>query len=55
MRAIENCALDRFTLGEIAMDVFDLDRCIIDQNADGQGEASQRHHVEGVAEQTQDR
>ncbi len=37
------------------MNVFELNRGVIDQNADGEREAAQGHDVEGVAEQTQDR
>ena len=53
--AVENRPLDRFTLRQVAMDVFDLDRCVVDQNTDGERETAQRHYVERVAEQTQDR
>ena len=36
---------------EIAVDVFDFDRGVIDQHADGEGQAAQRHDVDGVAGQ----
>jgi hypothetical protein len=41
--AIEDRPLDWFTLGEIAMDVFDLDGCVIDQNTDCERKTAQRH------------
>jgi len=37
LRTIENGALDWFPLGKVPMDVFDLDRRVIDQNADSKG------------------
>ena len=52
--AIEDRPLDWFTQGEVAMDVFDLDGRVIDQNTDCQRETAKGHHVQRVAEQTQD-
>ena len=49
------CALDRFSLSEVAVNIFELNRGVVDKNADRQGEAAKRHHVERVAEQGQDR
>jgi len=51
LRAVENRALDRFSLCEISVNVFQLDGGVVHQNANREREAAQRHHVEGVAEQ----
>ena len=53
--AVENRVLERFALCEIAMDVFDLDGGVIDQNTDRERQAAERHHVERVAQQAQHR
>ena len=55
LRAVEDRPLERLAQCEVAVDVFDLDRGVVDQDADRQREAAQRHHVEGLAEQTQNR
>ena len=44
----------RFAHAEIAMRVLDLHRRVVHQDADGQRQASQRHHVDGLAQQAQD-
>ena len=36
---------------EIAVDVFDLDRGVVHQDADRQRQSAQRHHVDGFAQQ----
>src|SRR6184192_1075586 len=48
--AVEDGAHHRLLHREIAMDVLDLDRGIIHQNADGERESTQRHQVHGLAE-----
>ena len=55
LRAIEDRALDRFSLCEVSVNIFELNRGVIDQDADREREPAKRHHVEGVAEQTQNR
>ncbi len=40
-------------LFQIAVDVLDLDRRIVHQNADGQRKAAQRHDVDGLAQRAQ--
>ena len=39
---------------QIAVNVFDFDRRVIDQNADRQRHAAQRHHVQRLAQERQD-
>ena len=39
----------------MAIDVFDRDRCVVDQNADGEREAAKRHHIDRLAEQRTER
>ena len=55
LRAVEDRPLDRFSQREVAVNVLELDRGVIDKDADREGEAAKRHHVERVAEQTQKR
>jgi hypothetical protein len=51
--AIENRLHDRFLHGDIAVCILDLDRCIVDEDADGQREraTSWRHTPVGDADQ----
>ena len=51
--AVQNRANQRLPHREIAMRVLDLYRRIVDQDADGQRQSTQRHHVDGLAEQAQ--
>ena len=37
-------------LFEMALDVFDRDGGVVDQDADGQREAAERHDVDGLAD-----
>ena len=46
LRAVEDRLLQRFPHREVAVDVFDLDRGVIDEDADGQREAAEGHHVD---------
>ena len=39
--------------GEVAVDVLDLHRGVVHQDADRQGEAAERHDVDGLAESAQ--
>src|SRR5271156_5444297 len=45
-RAIENGLLDLLALLEIAVDVLDLNGCIVDQDADGQRQTAKSHDVD---------
>ena len=50
LRAIQN-GLHRFLAhGQVAVDVFDFDGGVIDQDADGQGQAAEGHDVDGFAQ-----
>jgi len=44
LRAVEDRLLERFAHREIAMDVLDLDRGVIDERCDGQPRAAEGHH-----------
>ena len=48
-------AHQRLAHGHVAMDILDLDRGVVHQDADRQRQAAQRHHVDGLAQQAQDR
>ena len=56
-RAVENGLLDLLALLKMPVDVFDGDRRVVDQNADRQCEAAERHDVERLADrgETDDR
>ena len=49
-RAVEDRLLERLALLEIAVDVLDRDRRVVDQDADRQRQAAQRHDVDRLAE-----
>ena len=53
-RAVQHRANQRLAHREVAMRVLDLHRRIVHQDADGERQAAQRHHVDGLAEQAQD-
>ena len=38
----------------VAVNVFDFDGGVVDQNADGQRQAAERHDVDGLAQQAED-
>ena len=40
---------------EVAVDVLDLDRRVVDEDADGERHAAERHHVERLAERARAR
>ena len=42
--------LDLLALFQIAIDVLDLDRGVVDQDADGERQAAQGHDVDGLAQ-----
>ena len=53
LRAVENRLLDLLALFEIAVDVLDLDRGVVHQDADRQRQAAQRHDVDRLAQRAQ--
>ena len=55
LRAVENRLSSGLPIAEVAVDVLDLDRRVIDQDADRQGQAAERHHVERMAQRAQQR
>ena len=50
LRAVEDRLLDRLALLEVPVDVLDLDRRVVDEDADGEREAAERHDVDRLAE-----
>jgi hypothetical protein len=48
--AVEDGLLDLLAGLEIAVDVFDFDGGVVDQDADGEGQAAEGHDVDGLAE-----
>src|SRR6267154_532162 len=50
LRAIENGLLHLLAHGKVALDIFNLDRRIIHQNADSEREPSQGHDVDRLAQ-----
>ena len=55
LRAIQNGVLDFLSLSDVAVDVLDLDRGVVDQNADRQRQSAQRHDVDRLAQRAQRR
>jgi hypothetical protein len=55
LRAVEDRLLQRFPHREVSMDVFDLDRGIIDEDANGEREAAEGHDVDRIAERAEQR
>ena len=51
---IENGGDERFLQADIAVNVFDGDGGVVNQDADGEGEAAEGHDVDGFAEEAQD-
>ena len=51
--AIQNRLLHLLSLFEIAIDIFNLDGGIVDQDADRQRQAAQGHDVDGLAQRPQ--
>ena len=51
--SIQDGLLDLLALFEVAVDVLDLHRRIVHQDADGQRKTAQRHDVDGLAQRTQ--
>ncbi len=49
--AIENGGFDRLALLEVPVDVLDGDGSVVDQNADRERQATERHDVDGFAQQ----
>ena len=54
LRAVEDRPDDRFAHAEIAMNVFDLDRSVVDQYADSQRQSAERHDVDRITEEPKD-
>src|ERR1017187_8519623 len=52
--AVENGAHQRLTHGHIAMRVLDFHGGVVHQDADGQRQAAQRHHVRSLAQQVEE-
>ena len=46
--------LQALALVQIAVDVLDLNGCVVHQDADREGKAADRHHVQGLAEAAHD-
>ena len=51
LRAVEDRLHEPLALVQVAVDVLDLDGRVVDQDADGQRHAAERHHVERLAQQ----
>jgi hypothetical protein len=51
--AVEDRLLEGLAVFEVAADVLDGDGGVVDQDADGQGEAAEGHDVDGLAERAQ--
>ena len=53
LRAVENRLPHLLAHGEVALDVFDLDGGVVDQDADGERQSSQGHDVQRLADGSQ--
>ena len=49
-RAVHDGRFDGLALFEMPVDVFDRDRCVIDQDPHSERQTSQRHDVERLAD-----
>ncbi len=54
LSGVEDGADQGLLLGHVAMGVFDFDRRVVDQDADGESEAAEGHDVDGLAESGED-
>ena len=54
-RPVENRRAERLAEADVAVDVFDFDRGVVDEDAHRQRQAAERHHVQRVAEQVEHR
>src|SRR6185437_13937636 len=52
--AFEDGAFELAAFFEVAFDVFDGDGCIVDEDADGEREAAERHDVDGLTDEAED-
>src|ERR1700733_10073211 len=52
--SLENPFVELRPLLQVTLDIFDSHRSVIDQDTDGEGEAAQRHDVDGLAQKTED-
>ena len=48
--AVQNGLDDFLALIDVAVDVFDFNRGVVDQDADGERQSAQSHDVDGFAE-----
>ena len=48
--AVEDCLHEPLALVQVAVDVLDLDGCIVDQNSDREGHSAERHDIQRVPE-----
>ncbi len=53
--AVEDGFAELVALFEIAIDIFDLDGGVVDEDADGEGETAEGHDVDGLADQARGR
>ena len=53
LRTVENRLLNLLALSDVSIDVLDLHRGVIHQYADRQGQTSQRHDVDGLAQRAE--
>ena len=51
--AVHDRSFDRLALLQMVVDVFDGDRCVVDENADRERQPAKRHDVEGLADRRQ--
>src|ERR1039458_3841483 len=50
LRTVEDGLLHLLAHGQVALDIFDLHRSVVDQDADGERQSSQGHDVDGLAD-----
>src|SRR6185437_15378624 len=55
LRAVEDRLPDLLTLFEVIVDVLNGDGPVVDQNADGERQSAERHHIDGLAKPRQRR
>ncbi len=53
--AVEDRLHETLAEAQVAVNVLDLHRGVVDEDADGQCQPAERHHVEGLADRAQDR
>ena len=50
---VDDRFLQRLTCGEVRVDIFDHDGCVVDENADGQCQSAQGHDIDRLSERVQ--